>query len=328
MTTTPATSRRDVPDVSVLIVSYNTRELTVACVRSIRERDTGCHIEIIVVDNDSSDGTVEALRAADPDVVLIANTDNKGFAAANNQAIAASTGRHLLLLNPDTEIHDSTITDTLRFAEGHPDTGVVGVRCLNPDGSQQSTIFRDKRVLDFLINVLVPNRIMRKSRILGRSRYIGADLNLTQTVEVVAGCYMFVPRAVFEAAGGMDEHFFMYGEEAEWCHRIRKHGWSVYYYPGTSILHYGGVSADRHPAEMNLAMSHSMLMLIRKTRGPLSAWTANLAMLLRDAPRVIIWPFYKALKSSTNSSMTDGLARAVGRFRFHLSGLFRPNWIP
>lgn len=316
------------PDVSVVIVSYNTRDLTVACVRSIRERDTACAIEIIVVDNDSHDGTVEALRHTAPETVVIANTDNKGFAAANNQGLAVARGRYLLLLNPDTEIHENAISDTLAFAREHSDAGVVGVRCLNPDGSQQSTLFRDKHVLHFFINVLVPNTLMRRSRVLGRARYTGIDLERTQRVDVVAGCYMFVPREAYEAAGGMDEKFFMYGEESEWCYRIRAHGWGVYYAPVASILHYGGVSADRHPAEMNLAMAHSMLMLVRTTRGPAAAWMANLAMLLRDTPRAMVWPLYRRVKNPDANPVAVTLRKAAGRFRFHLAGVFKPNWTP
>jgi hypothetical protein len=319
----------DTPDVSVIIVSYNTRDLTVECVRSIRERDRGCEIEIIVVDNDSSDGTVEALEEAfGNDIVLIASKANLGFAAGNNRGLEAARGRWLLLLNPDTEIHDDAITRTLRYAESKPDAGVVGVRCLNPDGSQQSTLFRDKRVFDFVINVIVPNRIMRRSRLLGRSRYTGIDLDQEQCVEVVAGCYMFVPRAAYEEVGGMDERFFMYGEESEWCHRIRSTGRSVWYCPDASILHYGGVSADRHPAEMNLAMAHSTIMLVRQTRGPVAAYVANLAMLLRDAPRALLWPVYRAIKKTADTTVGQGLRRSAGRFRFHLSGLVRPNWNP
>jgi len=319
----------DQPDVSVVIVSYNTRDLTVECVRSIRERDRGCDIEIIVVDNDSHDGTVEALHETfGGDIVVIASKENLGFAAGNNRGLEAARGRWLLLLNPDAEIHEGTITETLRYAETKPNVGVVGVRCLNPDGSQQSTLFRDKRVLDFFINVVVPNRIMRRSRVLGRARYAGIDLEREQRVDVVAGCYMFVPREAYEEAGGMDERFFMYGEESEWCHRIRSTGRSVWYYPGASILHYGGVSADRHPTEMNLAMAHSMLMLVRKTRGPAAAYLANLAMLLRDAPRAVLWPPYRTLRKTADTAVGHTLRRAAGRFRFHLSGLFRPNWTP
>ena len=316
------------PDVSVVIVSYNTRDLTVACVRSLYEQENGCSVEVIVVDNDSHDGTVEALRHTFPDTVVIANTDNKGFAAANNQALEIATGRYLLLLNPDTEIHENALSKTLRFAEEHVDAGVIGVRCLNPDGSQQSTLFRDKRVRQFFINVFVPNKLMRRSRLLGQGRYAGIDLDRVQRVDVVAGCYMFVPRAAYEDAGGMDEKFFMYGEESEWCYRIRTHGWGVYYIPDTSILHYGGVSADRHPAEMNLAMAHSMLMLVRTTRGPVSAWAANFAMLLRDAPRAIVWPIYRRVKGSAESHVSTTLKKAAGRFRFHLGGVFKPNWTP
>ncbi len=319
----PATG---VIDVSIVIVSYNTSDVTLACLRSIEQRATGCTYEIIVVDNNSPDGSAEAIANEFPHVTLFANKDNKGFAAANNQGLAVAKGRYLLLLNPDTEVYDDTLEKTLRFAEANPEVGVVGVRSYGADGDQQSTLFRTKRVLDVFINAFVPNRLMRKSRVLGRSRYIGIDLELEHDVEIVAGCFMFVPREAYEKVGGMDEQFFMYGEEAEWCHRFRTHGWKVRYYPGAKILHYGGVSTDRSQAQMNLAMAKSNLLLVQKTRGRFSAYLANLFMLIRDLPRAAAWLVCKPFAGDASQGVLHSLKRASGRFRVHLAGLLRTDW--
>lgn len=313
-------------DVSIIIVSYNTRDVTLACLRSIRDRARGCTYEVIVIDNNSPDGSAEAIAAEFPEAALISNTDNKGFAAANNQGLAVAKGRFLLLLNPDTEIYEDTLVETMRFAEANPDAGVVGVRSIGADGLQQSTLFRTKRVLDVFVNAFVPNRIMRKSRVLGRSRYIGIDVDQPQDVEIVAGCFMFVPRRAYEEVGGMDEQFFMYGEEAEWCHRFRTHGWKVRYFPGARILHYGGVSTDRSQAQMNLAMAKSNLLLVQKTRGRAAAYLANLFMLIRDLPRAALWLLCKPFAGDAPSGVAHSLKRAAGRFRLHVAGLFRTDW--
>lgn len=323
---TDQSSATSVIDVSIVIVSYNTRDVTLACLRSIRDRAEGCTYEVIVVDNNSPDGSAEAIAAEFPEVTLFANKDNKGFAAANNQGLAVAKGRYLLLLNPDTEVYPDTLVKTLRFAEAHPEVGVVGVRSYGDDGEQQSTLFRTKRVLDVFVNAFVPNRFMRKSRVLGRSRYIGIDLEAEHDVEIVAGCFMFVPREAFERVGGMDEQFFMYGEEAEWCHRFRTHGWKVRYYPGAKILHYGGVSTDRSQAQMNLAMAKSNLLLIQKTQGRFGAYLANLFMLIRDLPRAAAWLLCKPFVGEASSGVMHSLKRAAGRFRLHLSGLLRTDW--
>lgn len=318
-----------VPDVSVVIVSYKTPDLVVACLRSIDENTRGCTAEVVLVDNASGDGTVERVREAFPKAKVIANADNKGFAAANNQGIALATGRYVLLLNPDTELRGDTLTETLRFAEANPDAGVIGCRCFNVDGTQQSTLFRDKRLLDFVVNTVLPNRLMRRTRMFGRSRYHGIDLDSVQDVEVVAGCYMFVPRQALEQVGGMDEDFFMYGEESEWCWRFRRRGWKVRYFPGASILHYGGVSTDRHPSEMNLAMAISHVLLFQKTRGKASAYIANLLMVIRDLPRLAAWSVMRLVRrDAATGPVGAGLKKASQRCGMHLRGLGRLDWRP
>jgi GT2 family glycosyltransferase len=282
----------------------------------------------MLIDNASTDGSADAVRGTFPGVTVIANADNKGFAAANNQGVKLARGRYLLLLNPDTEVYAETLSQTLVFAEANPSVGVIGCRVFGDDGKQQSTLFRTKRVRDVAINTFVPNRLMRRSRWLGRCRYSGIDLDVTHSVEIVAGCFMFVRREAYEQVGGMDEAFFMYGEEAEWCHRFRKHGWEVQYCPGASILHYGGVSTDRHPTEMNLAMARSNLLLVQKTRGKAAAYLANFFMLIRDVPRAIAWMLLSPLPREATSATMRSVKRAADRSGLHLRGLFRLDWNP
>ena len=312
-------------DVSVIIVSYNTRDVTVECVRSVFDTTAGCAFEVIVVDNASSDGSAEALSRSFPNATVIANTENKGFAGANNDGLAIAKGRYLLLLNPDTVVNEGSIRDVLAFCEANPDAGVVGCRCFNVDGSQQSTIFRYKRFREVLINVFVPNKIMRKSRRLGRSRYIGADLDRILDVEVVAGCYMMVRRECYERVGGMDDRFFMYAEEVDWCFRIHKAGWRIVYFPGASILHYGGLSAAKCESEMNLAMAKSNLLLMQKVMGQPLAWISNALMVIRDTPRVLVYAI-AGWAMKRDHPMRVSLARATSRWAFHLSRLFRIDY--
>ena len=313
-------------DVSFIVVSYNTRELTRGCLRSIEEQSEGFRYEIILVDNASSDGSAEMVAADFANVRLVANNDNLGFAGANNQAFALATGRYVLLLNPDTEIVDNATLACVEFADERPDAGVIGCRVRLPDGEQQSTMFRYLRPAYLLINLFIPNRLIRRSRLLGRIRYVGIDQDQIQDVEVIAGCFMLVRREVLEQVGGMDGDFFMYGEEAEWCFRIRRAGWRNLYLPGPTILHYGAQSAKQSVEKMTVNMCRGQLLFIQKTQGALAAWVANLLMLIRDIPRVLVWLLVRWMPGRLGSEHSEQLRPAVTRLRIHLGGLYKPDW--
>lgn len=313
-------------DVSFIVVSYNTRELTRGCLRSIEEQSVGFRYEIIVVDNASSDGSAEMVAGDFPGVQLVANEQNLGFARANNQAFELAAGRYVLLLNPDTEILDNAVRDCLEFAERQPDAGVIGCRVRLPNGEQQSTVFRYLRPWYLLINLFVPNRLIRRSRLLGRIRYVGIDLDRVQEVEVIAGCFMLVRREVLEQVGGMDGDFFMYGEEAEWCFRIRRAGWRNLYLPGPTILHHGAQSAKQSTEKMTVAMCRGQLLFIQKTQGPAAAWVANLLMLARDVPRALLWLLIRGVPGFRESDRGELLRPAITRVHVHLTGLYKLDW--
>lgn len=317
----------DRPDVSVIIVSYNTRELTVACVRSVLAHTTGCTTEIIVVDNDSADGSADALRGAFPDITVIANRDNVGFATANNQGMAVAKGGWILLLNSDTELHDDAISASLEFARTRERLGVVGCRLFGLDGRQQSSLFRFLSLRELVVNLFVPNSVMRRSKALGFSRYAGVDRDRVLDVDAVAGAFMLLPREVYERAGGMDETFFMYGEEAEWCWRIRRRGYSIVYYPGARITHFGGASAKQDWASMTLSMAKGQVLFLRKTRAYPVAWLANAMMTLRDTPRWIVYTLLGLLPGARWRQARERLALSARRFPHHLAGLVGMGWL-
>lgn len=315
------------PDVTVVIVSYNTRALTVACVRSVFEKTRACKVEVIVVDNDSMDGSVEALRDAFPGVRVIANNQNVGFATANNQGMAVAEGEWLLLLNSDTELHEDAISTSLAFARTQPSIGVVGCRLIGPDGAQQSSLFRFLSLRELAVNLFVPNRFMRRRKALGFSRYAGVDRDRVLDVDVVAGAFMLLPRAVYERAGGMDESFFMYGEEAEWCWRIRRQGFRVLYFPGAKISHYGGASAKQDWNRMTLSMAKGQVMFLRKTRPYVVAWLANAMMALRDSPRWLVYTLLRLAPGSPMRSSRERLGLSARRFPHHLCGVVGMGWL-
>lgn len=311
------------PDVSVVIVSFNTRELLAQCLQSIQDTAGGVRAEIIVVDNGSADGSVELVERDFPAVRLIRSAENLGFAAANNRGFDGAKGEFVLLLNPDTELHQGALETSLAFLRANPGIGALGCRVRYPHGEQQSTIFRTLTLRYLVLNLFIPARFLRRNAALGRSRYVGWDLDRPHEVEVIAGCFMLIPHEVLRRVGGMDPEFFMYGEEAEWCYRIRKAGWSVVYWPGASITHYAGQSAKQVPDAMVAAMSRSQLALLRKTGGRGVAYVGNWLILLRDLPRAAVWVLLTVVPGMRRSRLRQLLRPAVIRARLHITGIWR-----
>lgn len=253
------------PALSVIIVAWNSREPLGGCLDSIRAARPETPIEVIVVDNASADGTPEFLRQEHPAVRLIANRDNRGFAAACNQGASAARGDCLLFLNPDSRVHAGTLDSAAAFMSRHAAIGIMGCRTLHPDGSLQRTA----RTFP------TPARICARVAGLGRGgrgrRRDGARFDYVQ------GSFLVARRQDFIALGGFDERFFVYGEDVDLCLRARRSGVGVAYDEGTAVTHRGGgLDGDR--------IAHfiaSCLRLYRRHRRPEEA--ARLARLMRLA---------------------------------------------
>jgi N-acetylglucosaminyl-diphospho-decaprenol L-rhamnosyltransferase len=255
-------------DLSIAIVSFNTKELLRECIASVHRETRSLRFEIIVVDNASIDGSVEMLRSSFPEIKLIANPVNMGFAAANNQALAQSAGRYFLLLNPDTVVLDACLEKLVAFLDEHAEAGVAGPQLVGPDGEPQLSYISDK-TLGFYFRMFVWNSLsllvpLRIKRMLGRGRSTAADLYglkvPTPWLEVgsVVGAGFLVRRAAIDQVGPLDERFFLYSEETDWARRMRRAGWKVLFYPHARILHHQGRSADsvRESAEVTCCVSH------------------------------------------------------------------------
>jgi hypothetical protein len=298
------------PTVSVIIVSWNVRALLLECLRSLTDsRPAARALEIIVVDSHSADGTVEAVSQAYPDVVLLPQSENVGFARGNNIGLAAARGAHLLLLNPDTVVHDDAIERMAAYLDANPQVGIVGPHTRNADGSTQSTRRRFPTVMTaifestFLQN-LAPHRVLR--------RYYVRDAADDQAVEVdwVQGSCMLVRRAVYEAIGGLDERYVMYSEELDWCRRAKAAGWAVHYLGQAHITHYGGQSSAQMPANSHIWFQRSKLRYFRRYHG----WPA--AQLIR----IVLLLHYGILLAE------DALKAALGHKRAMRQARMRTYW--
>lgn len=261
------------PAISVVIVSYNVRDLLENCLQSLYSALSGITHEVFVVDNRSDDGTVEMVRRRFPQALLIANDENLGFARANNLALAEARGETLLLLNPDTLVQEDTVATMLRFFRENQDVGMAGCRIIKPDGSLEAASRRS-----FPSPWVSFTKLSGLSALFPRSPLF-ARYNLTYLsedesyeVDAISGSFMMLRREVYDSIGGLDESYFMYGEDLDWCFRTQKAGWKLYYVHSTKIIHYGGESTKRSSIDAHAEFYRAMQVFARKNLG-LSAFS-------------------------------------------------------
>ncbi|MBN1507013.1 MAG: glycosyltransferase family 2 protein [Sedimentisphaerales bacterium] len=276
-------------DVSIIIVNWNTRDILRDCLKSVYTRTEDIIFEVIVVDNASSDGSADMIRREFPPVRLIENTENKGFAAANNQGMRIAQGRYVLLLNSDTIVLDDAIQRAVRFADGHLEAGVVGCRTLNADRSLQITCFMFPSVLNLVLWITYLYKVFPRSRFWGRARMTWWDRDDAREVDVVTGCFMLVRRDAIDRVGLMDEQFFMYAEEADWCYRFCQAGYKRLFTPEAQIIHLGGASSDQIKPRMIAAWRKSTLLYFKKHTSLLSQGAAWTLLSLFYLTRVPYW---------------------------------------
>jgi len=233
---------------SIIIVSFNTREVTKQCLESIYSADWADNFEIIVVDNNSSDGSVDMIRNMFPDVKLIANSDNKLFSRANNQGAKIATGKYLLLLNSDTIIEKDNLQRMMDYFETLPDNVIcIGPKILNPDGSLQSRGMPQwGKPLQHYASLYGLDKILPLHWI---CPMLDRRPNKTHRTGWVAGCCMMIPRAKYLKVGGLNENLIFYGEEPEFGYRTDRLGYTTYYYADASIIHLGGISSKANEAK-------------------------------------------------------------------------------
>ncbi|MCX8022634.1 MAG: glycosyltransferase family 2 protein [Syntrophorhabdaceae bacterium] len=230
-------------DLSICMITWNAIKLTGDCIKSIIDKTKGITYEIILVDNGSSDGTVEFIRENYPEVKLIVNEKNEGFTYANNQALKVSRGRYAILLNNDMVLKEDALTKMVRFLDAHPDIGALGCRLKFPDGTIQHTAHGDARWQDLIYAAFYLYRIFPKSREFGHMdcSYLNLeDDTLVADVGWVAGAALMVRQDAIKKAGLMDERIFIFSDDWEWCQRIARTGYRVVYYAGAEIIHFHG----------------------------------------------------------------------------------------
>lgn len=321
-----ATQQRRFPvareiDVSVVVVSWNTRDILRGCLRSIFEQTREVSFEVFVVDNNSHDGSAEMVRAEFPTIKLIANAENRGFAAGCNQGMREASGRYTLLLNPDTIVLDDAISRCVEYADLHADVGVVGCQVLEDENRIQRTGFSFPSPLNMFFGLSGLSRMFPRSRLFGRPQLSWWDRTSEQEVDVVAGMFMLVRREAIVKVGLMDEAYFVYAEEADWCYRFAKAGWKRVFTPCARIIHLegGDKSTSQVSIKMFVQLQKSLMIYYRKNLG-LAAWSmAKAIYVLSNSVRMVAWFVLSVINRDLGTRRRSAAARAA--LVYHFSGV-------
>lgn len=259
------------PRLSIIIVNYNVKEFLEQALQAIDKATVNLDAEVLVVDNHSVDESVKMVRTHYPWVHLIVNEQNVGFAAANNQALREARGEYLLLLNPDTLVQEDTFTTMIGYLDEHPKVGMAGCKILNPDGTLQLACRRSFPTLRVALpKIFGLSRLFPGSRFFGKYNLTYLDPDVETDVDAVSGSFMMVRQEAMKQVGLLDESFFMYGEDLDWCYRFKQAGWEVKYVPETKIIHYKGESSKFAAFDSFITFYRAMDLFVRKHFG--SRW--------------------------------------------------------
>ena len=251
--------------ISVIIVSYNVRDFLIHSLQSIKKALDKVSSEIIVVDNASVDGSVQSVYKHFPQVKVVENDSNIGFSAANNIGLKKAKGEYVVLINPDTIVQEDTFSKLIEFMDNHPDAGGVTCKILNPDGTfsidSRHSIPKPSTALWKFLGL---NRLFPKSKIFGRYNLTYLDPNKTYPVDAISGSFMFLRKKAIDDVGLMDEDYFMYCEDIDYCYRMNGKGWKIYYLPETSIIHYKGESTKKTNINYAINFNKSLYLFYKK----------------------------------------------------------------
>lgn len=254
----------DMIDISIIIVSWNAKGYLDDCLRSIIQETIGHNAEIIVVDNASSDGSPDMVQKKYPNVTLICSESNLGFAKANNLGIKQSTGKYIFLINSDVTLIKACINQMIAYMEQHSAIGILGPKILDKNGEHQRSCMEYPTLWNTFCRTFALDVCFPQSRIFGGFLMTYWPHNDVRRVDTLNGCFWMVNRNALNQVGLLDERFFIYGEDIDWCKRFRAAGWDVVFFPGAQVIHYGGASSSNAPVRFYVEMYRANLQLWKK----------------------------------------------------------------
>lgn len=273
--------------VSVVIVSWNAKTYLEECLRSLNNKVYSGPMEIVVVDNASEDGSADMVRLRFPNVELVPCTENLGFSKANNIGMQRCTGEYIALVNSDVQVLEGCMNILVNYCLKHPDVGLVGPFIIGRDGKQQISCRAAPNLWDLFCRALALDVWFPRSRLFNGSFLGHCDQRRIVTVDVLSGCFWLVSRRAIEEVGFLDELFFIYGEDLDWCKRFRDAGWGVVFVPEAKAIHYGGASSGNEPVRFSVEMQKADLQYWNKHHSSLAADSYVLVAVLHHSLRII-----------------------------------------
>ncbi len=296
-------------DLGVVIVTHNSREFLENCLASLNAG--GISTDVVVVDNSSTDGSVELIRERFPGIRIIANASNRGFAAANNEGFRYVQSRYILLLNPDTVVHGRALESLVSFMAEHPTASAAGPAIRNRDGSPQRTGVRFPSNWNIFVEALFLDRLFSNSRLFGAHKELYEDPAKARQVDYVQGSCLVVRNSVINNTGLLDERFFMYFEETDWCYRMKQAGGEIWYSPVASITHFGGDEFAHYDEQRLVAFHQSLMYFYQKHHSKQSRVLLRMILVLRSLIRLAVWTPFLLFGEATS-------ARALSTLRGYL----------
>ncbi len=295
------------PEVSIIIVSWNAKEYLVGCLMSLYEDELD-RTEIIVVDNGSSDGSPEAVEELFPEVTVIRAGENLGFAKANNVGIMSSKGKYVCLINSDVVVLGGCLDALKRRMDSDESAGLVCPKVLNPDMTLQPTLRRFPSLKGALFSAIGLDNL----------NYLPHDA--VTEAEAVSGCFMLVRRAAINQAGLLDERFFFYAEDKDWCRRLKDSGWKIIYLPEANAIHYGGSSSASAPVRFYIELHKADLKYWQKHHGEARTSVYLAIVMLHQALRLMSAAAIFALMPGRRVGEANKVKRSAACIRWLMSG--------
>ncbi len=303
-------------DATVIIVSWNSRDDLRNCLRSLQESSQPTSMKVVVVDNASSDGSAGMVEQEFPAVRVRRSGSNLGFAAANNVAMRESDTRYVILLNPDTEVLGPGLRPLVDFMDRNANVWAAGPALLNSDRTPQRSGVRFPSVWNIVVETLFLDRVFPRWKIFGQHRELYAAKGVARRVDYVQGSCLIVRREpVFTAVGLIDEEFFMYFEETDWCFRMQRAGGEVWVCPDARVVHHGGGTVGHYDERRILHYHKSLFRFIKKNSGDGKAMLVRCVILLRSLVRLVVWGVVAIVRPTLRSAAFSALRGYGGVLR-------------
>jgi GT2 family glycosyltransferase len=308
-------------DISAIIVNWNTKQLVTECIQSMLEHRGQYTLEVIIVDNASEDGSASTLRKLFTEVKIIENSNNVGFAGANNQGIDVASGRYICLVNSDVKFIEDSFGKMLDYMDKHLEIGMLGPKLLWADKTLQWSCRKYPSLWNTLCPALGLNNLFPRSSLFSGEHMVYFNHNMIKEVDVLVGAFMFVRHAALKQVGKMDDGFFMYCEEVDWCKRFADAGWKINFFPVTEVMHYGGGSSSAGSVRLVKEYCLSNLRYWKKHHSGIKVTLFRLTLMLRYLLRLPVWFILSVMIPQKRKTYNDKIHHAVSG----LSALVTPH---